>query len=90
MKKISRNKSVIFFAAAIFGYFLSGCQSDAQSPAVTSEISGSTAPIVFSDTDNKTAAAEESSEAGAPETAEENIPLPEAVTVFGMQNTIAL
>lgn len=83
MKKILRNKSVIFFAAAIFGYFLSGCQSDAQSPAVTSEISGSTAPIVFSDTDNKTAAAEESSEAEAPETAEENIPLPEAVTVFG-------
>lgn len=69
MKISARHKSVIFFAAAILGYVLSGCRSD----AVTSESSETTVPASISDTENVIIAAEETTETD----------MPEAVTVFG-------
>lgn len=60
---------MIFFAAAILGYVLSGCRSD----AVTSESSETTVPASISDTENVIIAAEETTETD----------MPEAVTVFG-------
>lgn len=60
---------MIFFAAAILGYVLSGCRSD----AVTSESSETTVPASISDTENVIIAAKETTETD----------MPEAVTVFG-------
>lgn len=60
---------MIFLAAAILGYVLSGCRSD----AVTSESSETTVPASISDTENVIIAAEETTETD----------MPEAVTVFG-------
>lgn len=62
---------MIFLAAAILGYVLSGCRSD----AVTSESSETTVPASISDTENVIIAAEETTETD----------MSEAVTVFGKE-----